>query len=102
MTLFAVMAMGIGTGQAHQMLYDQDGYRLAVGIEAGLGGFLVGNVDTGRATLIQTRPLKGRFPLPCGAPRGNGLKDLANPLPSWKRRFSVSGIATLSSAWSGR
>ena len=26
-TLFAVMAMGIGTGQAHQMLYDQDGYR---------------------------------------------------------------------------
>ena len=41
------MAMAIGTAQAHQMLYDQDGYRLAVGIEAGLGGFLVGNVDTG-------------------------------------------------------
>ena len=28
-TLFAIMMMGIGTGQAHQMLYDQDGYRLA-------------------------------------------------------------------------
>jgi hypothetical protein len=45
-SIFAVLVMGIGTAQAHQMLYDQDGYRMAVGIEAGLGGFAVGNVDT--------------------------------------------------------
>lgn len=41
-TLFAAAtAAWSGTAQAHQMLYDQDGYKLAVGIEAGLGGFLV-------------------------------------------------------------
>ena len=61
-TLFAVMAMGIGTGQAHQMLYDQDGYRLAVGIEAGLGGFLVSNVDTGAGNINTDAPLEGPFP----------------------------------------
>ena len=32
MTLVTAMAMGIGTAQAHQMLYDQDGYKLAVGM----------------------------------------------------------------------
>src|SRR5215470_18242677 len=62
MMLFAVMAMGIGTGQAHQMLYDQDGYRLAVGIEAGLGGFLVGNVDTAAGNINTDAPLEGPFP----------------------------------------
>ena len=62
MTFFAVMAMGIGTGQAHQMLYDQDGYRLAVGIEAGLGGFLVGNVDTGAGNVNTDAPLEEPFP----------------------------------------
>src|SRR5438067_37283 len=49
MTLFGAAAMGVGSAQGHQMLYDQDGYKLAVGIEAGLGGFLVGSVDTGVA-----------------------------------------------------
>jgi len=34
-----------GTAQGHEMLYDQNGYRLAVGLEAGLGGFAVGNID---------------------------------------------------------
>src|SRR5215469_6693793 len=62
MMLFAAMAMGIGTGQAHQMLYDQDGYRLAVGIEAGLGGFLVGNVDTGAGNINTDAPLEGPLP----------------------------------------
>ena len=28
--LFAVAAVGMGTARAHQMLYDQDGYKLAV------------------------------------------------------------------------
>src|SRR5215472_13556850 len=62
MMLFAVMAMGIGTGQAHQMLYHQDGYRLAVGIEAGLGGFVVGNVDTGAGNINTNAPLEAPFP----------------------------------------
>jgi len=61
MALFA-MVMGIGAAQAHQMLYDQDGYRLAVGIEAGLGGFAVGNVDTGVGNVNTDAPLEGPFP----------------------------------------
>src|SRR6266446_298144 len=61
-SLFAVLVMGIRTAQAHQMLYDQDGYRLAVGIEAGLGGFAVGNVDTGAGNVNTDAPLEGPFP----------------------------------------
>jgi len=61
-TLVTAMAMGIGTAQAHQMLYDQDGYKLAVGIEAGLGGFVVGNVDTGAGNINTNAPLEGPFP----------------------------------------
>src|SRR5215469_9162850 len=61
-TLFVVMAIGIGTAQGHQMLYDQDGYRLAVGIEAGFGDFAVGNVDTGAGNINTDAPLAGPFP----------------------------------------
>src|SRR5215469_16271766 len=61
-TLFAMTAMGIGAAQAHQMLYDQDGYRLAVGIEAGLGGFAVGNADTGAGNVNTDAPLGEPFP----------------------------------------
>jgi hypothetical protein len=61
-SLFAVLVMGIRTAQAHQMLYDQDGYRLAVGIEAGLGGFVVGNVDTGAGNVNTNAPFEGPFP----------------------------------------
>jgi alginate export protein len=60
--LIAVVAIGIGTAQAHQMIYDQDGYRLAIGIEAGLGGFLVGNVDTGAGNINTDALLEGPFP----------------------------------------
>src|ERR1700719_1271231 len=62
MMTLAAAAMGIGTAHAHQMLYDQDGYRLAVGIEAELGGFVVGNVDTGVGNVNTDAPLKGPFP----------------------------------------
>src|SRR5215472_19104198 len=61
-SLFALLVMGVGTAQAHQMLYDQDGYRLAVGIEAGLGGFVVGNVDTGAGNINTNAPLEAPFP----------------------------------------
>jgi len=57
-----MLVMGIRTAQAHQMLYDQDGYRLAVGIEAGFGGFVVGNVDTGAGNVNTNAPLEGPFP----------------------------------------
>src|SRR6266480_7680923 len=56
------LAIGIGAAQAHQMLYDQDGYRLAVGIDAGLGGFFVGNVDTGAGNVNTDAPLQPLFP----------------------------------------
>jgi hypothetical protein len=62
MTLFGAAAMGVGAAQGHQMLYDQDGYKLAVGIEAGLGGFLVGSVDTGAGNINTDAPLQGPFP----------------------------------------
>ena len=52
----------IGMAQAHQMIYDQDGYKLAVGIEAGLGAFAVGNVDTGAGNVNTDAPLQGLFP----------------------------------------
>ena len=56
------VATWIGMAQAHQMIYDQDGYKLAVGIEAGLGGFAVGNVDTGAGDVNTGAPLDGPFP----------------------------------------
>src|SRR5205814_3193784 len=62
MTLFGAVVFSIGMAQAHQMLYDQDGYRLAVGIEAGLGGFLVGSVDTGAGNINTDAPLQRPFP----------------------------------------
>jgi Alginate export len=61
-SLSAMPFMGSGAAQAHQMLYDQDGYRLAVGIEAGLGGFAVGNVDTGAGNINTDAPLEAPFP----------------------------------------
>jgi hypothetical protein len=30
--IVTAVATWVGTSQAHQMLYDQDGYRLAVGV----------------------------------------------------------------------
>jgi hypothetical protein len=57
-----VVANWTGTAQAHETLYDQDGYKLAVGIEAGLGGFLVGDVDTGAGNVNTDAPLQGPFP----------------------------------------
>src|SRR6516162_10229642 len=52
LTLFVTaVAIGIGTARAHQMLYDQDGYRLAVG-----------NVDTGAGNVNTDAPLQAPFP----------------------------------------
>jgi hypothetical protein len=63
LTLFVTtVATWTDTAHAHQMLYDQDGYRLAVGIEAGLGGFAVGNVDTNAGNVNTDAPLASPFP----------------------------------------
>jgi hypothetical protein len=61
-TLCAVAAVCVSTARAHQMLYDQDGYKLAVGIEAGFGGFAVGNVDTNAGNVNTDALLEGPFP----------------------------------------
>src|SRR5215472_12007379 len=58
----AAAATWIGTARAHEMLYDENGYKLAVGVEAGLGGFLVGNVDTNAGNVNTDAPLEGPFP----------------------------------------
>ena len=58
----AAAAAWIGTAQAHEMLYDQNGYKLAVGIEAGLGGFAVGNADTGAGNVNTDAPPEVPFP----------------------------------------
>ena len=103
LTLIATaVATWIGMAQAHQMIYDQDGYKLAVGIEGGLGGFAVGNVDTGPATSIRMRRCKDRSRPPSGAPRGIGSKALSSRFPNWKRRFSILATPTRSSASSAR
>ena len=99
---FAAAVTWTGTAQAHQTLYDRDGYRLAVGIKAGHGGFAVGNVDTGPATSIRMRRCKDRSRPPSGAPRGIGSKALSSRFPNWKRRFSILATPTRSSASSAR
>jgi hypothetical protein len=62
MLCVAAVATGIDRPQAHELLYDQDGSKLAVGIEAGLGGFAVGNVDTGAGNVNTDAPLQTPFP----------------------------------------
>jgi Alginate export len=62
MLIATAVATWIDTSQAHQMLYDQDGYTLAVGVEAGAGAFAVGNVDTGVGNVNTDAPLQGPFP----------------------------------------
>jgi len=78
-SLFAVVAIAIGTAQAHQMLYDQDGYKLAVGIEAGLGGFVVGNVDTGAGNVNTNAPLEEAFS--GSVARGARARAISRPFP---------------------
>ena len=84
---FAVAALGIGTAQGHQMLYDRDGYRLAVGIEAGLGGFLVGNVDTGAGNINTEAPLEGPFPPAVRRVTRNWLEGFGKPFAELETPF---------------
>ena len=98
MTLVTAMAMGIGTAQAHQMLYDQDGYRLAVGIEAGLGGFVVGNVDTGAGNVNTNAPFEGPFPASERRITRDWFEGFASRSSNWKPRFSISATPMVWSA----
>jgi Alginate export len=83
----AAVATGIGTAQAHEMLYDQDGYRLAVGIEAGLGGFLVGNVDTGAGNINTDASLQGPFPPSERRTTRNWLEGFIKPFAELETPF---------------
>jgi len=68
------------------MLYDQDGYRLAVGVEAGLGGFLVGNVDTNAGNVNTDAPLEGPFP-PSERRTTRGFEGFAKPFAELETPF---------------
>jgi hypothetical protein len=86
-SFFAVLVMGIRTAQAHQMLYDQDGNRLAVGIEAGLGGFGVGNVDTGAGNVNTNAPFEGPFPASERRITRGWFEGFAKPFVELETRF---------------
>ena len=87
MTLFAVVALGISTAGAHEMLYDHDGYRLAVGIEAGIGGFVVGNVDTGAGNINTDASLEGPFPPLVRRTTRDWLEGFAKPFAEVETPF---------------
>jgi hypothetical protein len=51
---------GVPAG-ANETLYDQDGYKLAVGLRAGLGGYAADNIDFGAGNVDTNAPLEGPF-----------------------------------------
>jgi alginate export protein len=88
LTLFVTaVAIGIGTARAHQMLYDQNGYRLAVGIDAGLGAFAVGNVDTGAGNVNTDAPLQAPFPPSDRRTARNWFEGFAKPFVELEMPF---------------
>jgi hypothetical protein len=87
MALFiAALAIRIATAQAHEMLCDQDGYQLAVGIEAGLGGFAVGDIDTGAGNVNTDAPLEGPF-LPSERRTRDWFEGFVKPFPELETPF---------------
>jgi hypothetical protein len=99
--LFPV-ATGIGIAQAHQILYDQDGYKLAVGVEAGLGGFAVGNVDTGAGNVKPDAPLQRPFPPSERRTTRDWFEGFAKPFVELETPFFLSATPMRSSASSAR
>ena len=98
MLYVAAIAAGIDRLQAHRMIYDQDGYSLAVGIEAGLGDFAVDKVDTGAGNINTDAPLQAPFPPSERRTTRGCSRALPNRSSNWKRRFSISATPTRSSA----
>jgi hypothetical protein len=85
--LFPV-ATGIGIAQPHQMLYDQDGHKLAVGVEAGLRGFARWAMSIPEpSTSTRMHRFGGRSRPRSDAPRAIGSKALPSRSSNWKRRF---------------
>jgi len=56
-----VMLAAAGPAAAHEMLYDEDGYKLAVGLQAGLGGYAANNIDLGAGNIDTNAPSSGPF-----------------------------------------
>jgi hypothetical protein len=87
MALFASAAMSISGTKGHEKLFDQDGYKLAVGVEAGLGGFLVGNVDTGAGNINTGAPLDGPFPPAIRGVTRNWFEGFGKPFAELETPF---------------
>ena len=56
-----VLAVVAGPADANETLYDQDGYKLAVGIRAGLGGYAASNIDFGAGNVNSNAREAGPF-----------------------------------------
>ena len=56
-----VLAAAAGPAVADQTVYDQDGYKLVVGVHGALGGYAAGNVDFGAGNVNTRAPLEGPF-----------------------------------------
>jgi hypothetical protein len=63
LSLVAVLALvaAAGPAGANETVYDQDGYKLIVGMHAGFGVFSAGNIDFGAGNVDSRAPLEGPF-----------------------------------------
>jgi hypothetical protein len=61
--LFAVLVLAAvaSPAGANETVYDQDGYKLVVGIHAALGGFTANSIDFGAGNVNSRAPLEGPF-----------------------------------------
>ena len=56
-----VLAAVAGPAAANETVYDQDGYKLVVGVHAGLGFYSAGNTDFGAGNVNSRAQLEGPF-----------------------------------------
>jgi len=62
-SLFAVLVLAAAAGpaRADETVYNQDGYKLVVGLHTGFGGYAASNVDFGAGNVNSRAPLGGPF-----------------------------------------
>jgi len=56
-----VLVAAASPAAANETVYDQDGYKLVVGIHGALGGYAAGNTDFGAGNVNSRAPLEGPF-----------------------------------------
>jgi hypothetical protein len=60
--LFAAFLAAVASPAiAHQVLYDEDSFKLIGSFDVGLGGYSAGNVDLGAGNINTNAPLGGPF-----------------------------------------